>query len=354
LNPPCADAGARRYLQALETFGRRIGRPGGPDCLTCGARLARKILFGLILPARDDATRCVAIGLSEPCATGLRDRAAAQQAVLRALRRIAWPDLRPIAAPSGRAGRAVSSDIVAAAIACGLPVFPCRADKRPACPHGFQDAAPVGDARAIRALWRCFPGSLIGVPTGRASRLLVLDVDPAGQSWFFEGVKQGWFPATRVHRTRRGGYHVIFRHPARPALGNSAGKLMAGIDTRGSGGYVIWPPSPGYTVIDESEPAPLPRWIVNRLTRQLQGPSPRPRRGGDSEEAVDGLIRFVRESREGERNNRLFWAACRAAEAGDRGLGRALIAAACDCGLSDMEAQRTVASAWLHIGGQPA
>jgi hypothetical protein len=199
---------------------------------------------------------------------------------------------------------------------------------------------------------------LIGVPTGRASGLFVHDVDPAGQSWFYEGVKQGWFPVTRVHRTRRGGYHVIFRHPVRPKLGNSAGRLMAGVDTRGSGGYVIWPPSPGYSLIDNSEPAPLPRWIINRPTRPQQGPPPRPypptRGGRGGGEADDGLIRFVRESREGERNNRLFWAACRAAEAGDRSLGRALIAAACDCGLSEMEAQRTVASASLHIGGEHA
>jgi len=249
----------------------------------------------------------------------------------------------------------MNSAIVVAAIACGLPVFPCRADKRPACPHGFQDAAPAGDARAIRALWRCFPGPLIGVPTGRASGLFVLDIDPAGQRWFYEGAKQGWFPATRVHRTRRGGYHVIFRNPARLELGNTVGKLMAGVDTRGNGGYVIWPPSPGYTVIDDSKAAPVPRWIINRLTRPQQSPSPRPsprpREEGGDETAVDGLIRFVRASREGERNNRLFWAACRAAEAGDRGLGRALIAAARGSGLSEIEAERTVASAWLNVGG---
>ena len=71
-----------------------------------------------------------------------------------------------------------AAPIVTAAIAVGLPVFPCRVDKRPACPHGFKDAAI--SAQAIRELWQRWPGPLIGVPTGVPSGLFVLDVDPEG------------------------------------------------------------------------------------------------------------------------------------------------------------------------------
>jgi hypothetical protein len=65
----------------------------------------------------------------------------------------------------------------------GLPVFPCRADKRPTCPDRFKGA--VRDPDAIRALWRRHPGELVGVPTGAASGINACDVDPRhdGDRW---------------------------------------------------------------------------------------------------------------------------------------------------------------------------
>lgn len=252
----------------------------------------------------------------------------------------------------------MNAAIVSAALAAGLPVFPCRADKAPATPHGFKDAAPAGDAAAIAALWRRYPGPLIGVPTGAASGLFIVDIDPAGRDWFYDAVRHAWFPATRVHRTRRGGYHLIYRQPGKPALGNSAGKLFRGVDTRGTGGYVIWPPSPGYTIENDDEIAQLPRWISNRLRRpntggaggngtarsQRSGGATRP--AGAPGNRADALVRFVAGSRPGERNARLFWAACRAVELGyDPQLAARLLAAALGCGLDEAEARRTLAGA---------
>ena len=246
--------------------------------------------------------------------------------------------------------------IVSAAISIGLPVFPCRINKRPACPHGFKDAAL--SASAIRDLWRRCPGPLIGVPTGQASDLFVLDVDPDGIDWLEMVCRDRRLPATRVHGTRRGGFHLLFRAPESP-LANSAGRLARGVDTRGDGGYVIWPPSAGYSVIEETPPAALPRWVERRLRQpRATDPaqtSPRARIGRDREvrrpgARSDGLLRFVAASRQGERNLRLFWAACRAAEMGDQALGRRLVAAARQAGLSEIEAWRTVASAFRTIG----
>jgi hypothetical protein len=41
-----------------------------------------------------------------------------------------------------------------------LPCFPCRIDKRPMTPRGFKDATT--DIKLIEALWRQYPGSLVG------------------------------------------------------------------------------------------------------------------------------------------------------------------------------------------------
>jgi hypothetical protein len=244
------------------------------------------------------------------------------------------------------------TDIAELAIGVGLPVFPCRDDKRPACPHGFKDAVIVGEL--VRELWRHFPGPLIGVPTGKASGLFVLDIDPEGIDWLDMVCRSGRLTATRMHRTRRGGFHLIYWLPKEP-LSNSAGKLVRGVDTRGEGGYVIWPPSEGYVVVEHSPIAVIPRWLERRLRapRQVK-PAPATAavfaRGGRGRSCSEALERFVAQSREGERNQRLFWAACRAAESGDRQLGCRLIAAARACGLGEIEAHRTVKSAFKKTG----
>src|SRR5579872_2615637 len=63
---------------------------------------------------------------------------------------------------------------------CGWPVFPCQwqqgpARKRPLTPNGFHDA--VTDSERINIWWQTWPDALIGVPTGRGSQLVILDVD---------------------------------------------------------------------------------------------------------------------------------------------------------------------------------
>jgi hypothetical protein len=47
----------------------------------------------------------------------------------------------------------------------GYSVFPCRADKSPACPHGFRDASR--DPAAILQLWHHWPD----IEAERAARM---------------------------------------------------------------------------------------------------------------------------------------------------------------------------------------
>lgn len=115
-----------------------------------------------------------------------------------------------------------------AAAALGYPCFPCFPDKRPACPRGFKDAA-LREA-GLATLWTRHPGELIGVPTGSVSGVAVLDVDrdKGGGEWW--AANKTRLPSTRLHRTRSGGLHCVFRH--RPGLRCSASQIAPGVDVR--------------------------------------------------------------------------------------------------------------------------
>jgi hypothetical protein len=232
----------------------------------------------------------------------------------------------------------------------GYPCFPCSADKRPATPHGFKDATL--DPDAAKALWSRHPGPLVGVPTGAASGLDVLDVDgrTGGGHWF--ATHRGELPVTRVHRTRSGGLHIFFRHHA--GVRCSAGQIAPGIDVRADGGYVIWWPAAGCPVLDADEPAQWPAWLLQ--SKPQGGPLPG-RTVVPNDHSLAGLVRTVALAPEGERNRITFWAACRAGEMVASGLlpserAAAIIAeAAARAGLPAAEARRTAISGIRKTGG---
>jgi Bifunctional DNA primase/polymerase, N-terminal len=160
---------------------------------------------------------------------------------------------------------------LAAAVALGLPAFPCRPDKSPACPHGWCNA--TADPAALGELWRRCPGPLVGVATGAVSGLDVLDIDdarhPEAADW--RAQHHDRLPPTRAHRTRSGGSHLLFRHA--DALRCSASRIAPGIDVRADGGYIVWWPATAEPVLSDVPPAPWPQWLLDALT-----PPPAPRR----------------------------------------------------------------------------
>jgi hypothetical protein len=78
--------------------------------------------------------------------------------------------------------------------------------------------------------------------------------------------------AAPTTRTPSGGQHLFFSADG-TGLGNTVGRLGAGIDTRGEGGYVLLPPSvlaDGTTYTwqispREHNPAPLPQALIGLL-----------------------------------------------------------------------------------------
>lgn len=143
----------------------------------------------------------------------------------------------------------------------GIPCFPCLENKRPACANGFK--AATSNTTALCEMWRQYPGSLIGVPTGSLTGFDVLDVDPrnGGNEWW--GQVHQSIPPTQTHRTRSGGLHVLFKH--REGIRISASKIAPGIDVRGDKGYIIWWPAAGFEVFHHGVLAEWPEWIVHKI-----------------------------------------------------------------------------------------
>jgi hypothetical protein len=239
--------------------------------------------------------------------------------------------------------------------AFGYCVFPCRDDKRPACPHGFKDATK--NAEAIEELWRRFSGPLIGVATGTMSGFAVLDIDrkhPEAVEWWIQ--RRERLMPTRVHRTRSGGLHLLYRHSE--GLTCSASKIAVGIDVRADGGYIVWWPAAGMPVLASAAQAPWPDWLLPSTPQpRLSEYRERPASGSELLHRVQGVVAAVAMAGEGQRNTLLYWGACRIrdmiAECElDRSAGQhavsALHEAARRAGLRDQEISRTLASAVRH------
>jgi hypothetical protein len=144
----------------------------------------------------------------------------------------------------------------------GIPVFPCSHNKKPLTEHGFQDAA-TGTER-IAQWWDSWPHALVGVPTGRASKLLVIDIDPEGAAWYAENADR--LGCGRVHKTARG-HHLLYRMPE-DEIRNSASQIARGVDVRGEGGYIIWWPAEGHEAVGDLLELPEPpAWVIEELRK---------------------------------------------------------------------------------------
>lgn len=140
----------------------------------------------------------------------------------------------------------------------GLPVFPCwnmpgsDRHKAPLTLSGFHSATT--DEAIIMGWARKYPEALIGVPTGTASGLAVLDLDKKNGKDGYAAVPDWETLSPAIVRTGSGGAHLYFQ--AEGQVRCSTGK--DGVDVRGEGGYVIVPPSEGYTWHREADLSRLP------------------------------------------------------------------------------------------------
>lgn len=140
-------------------------------------------------------------------------------------------------------------------VALRIPVFPCSpkdksplvgADKdengRPiAGTGGFYRATT--DADQIRAWWTKSPHAMIGMATGPASGVDILDLDVKNGKDGLAKVPNWRDLSPIISRTPSGGAHLWFKSDG--TIPSTADKIDPGVDTRGTGGYAIIPPSRG-------------------------------------------------------------------------------------------------------------
>ena len=120
-----------------------------------------------------------------------------------------------------------------------------RPGKHPSTPHGVKDATT--DRGQIKSWWAASPDANIGIATGSASRILVLDIDPRnnGEETLARLTTElGPLPDTITAITGGGGRHLIFKHPSFPVRKDTTGKLLGpGVDVLSDGCIMVAPPS---------------------------------------------------------------------------------------------------------------
>jgi len=161
----------------------------------------------------------------------------------------------------------------------GFAIFPLKArDKIPVTKHGFKDAST--DPKQVTAWWEGWPEQNIGIATGEASGIWVLDVDGEDGEASLKRLTDthGALPCTVEVITGRG-RHLYFRWVDGVAC--TAKRLGDGLDTRGNNGYVVAPPSIhpsgrayAWSVDCADEFADAPDWLVKLVRgepRKLNG-----------------------------------------------------------------------------------
>lgn len=243
-----------------------------------------------------------------------------------------------------------------------------------ACDHLICHGCYAGttDVDRLNAMWEHLPHSIIGIRTGLASGLFVLDFDlhtedKNGKNGFASLREQGILRRSVAAETGGGGRHLYYKHPGDLAIpNNNRGRLAPGVDIKGEGGYVVAAPSAKkgklpYLWVPGLEPwnqslASLDTETLLKITKSDSKPvSFSPDKILVSNEskvlwAWESALTLLETTTTGSRNEALYRAACRGGEVIATGqvsseeVIAALEAAGADLGLTPGEIRQTIRS----------
>ena len=202
----------------------------------------------------------------------------------------------------------------------GFAVFPLQPRQKTPYPgsRGCLDATV--DTEQVSWWWRSRPASNIGIATGAASHLLVVDLDgiEATEAWNKLTPGRENSETITVHTLRPGGLHRWYSTEL--DIPNTTGKVASKIDTRGHHGYVLAPPSIGpdgsaYRWGTGDLIADLPEWLREMIAPPPPSPRPRRQRRLADGEVTDagsrrwiGVLDELEATKPGRRHAVLYWA----------------------------------------------
>jgi replicative DNA helicase len=193
----------------------------------------------------------------------------------------------------------------------GLRVIPIAPGRKHPPVNEWQKVATT-DLTIITSWWTgLYRGHGVGIVTGEASGVWVLDIDVADGKQGAASLAEledayGPLPATVEAITGSGGRHLFFAWDhAHPIRNEQAGKIGDGIDVRGEGGQVVAAPTvhpttrrayafrPGHA-FGEIAVAPAPGWLYAMREREPDpAPAPpRPPRPTSNDEADSAAAAF--------------------------------------------------------------
>ena len=152
--------------------------------------------------------------------------------------------------------------------AMGMYLFPCRG-KRPLVKSWLSES--TRDLPTIRRWAKQYPGCWWATDCGKTGVVVVDDdrgKNPAAiDSMFSLELEHGPLPDTFSVATPNAGFHYYLKGEGRNSASSRLGK---GIDTRGVGGYVMAPCSPGYRVVNRAGIADAPAWLIERIGKPAE------------------------------------------------------------------------------------
>jgi hypothetical protein len=166
----------------------------------------------------------------------------------------------------------LTADIInkALEVAENYPVFPCNSKKQPLCK--WREAA-TQDPNKIEMMFSNPNAKLIGMPTGLASGISVIDIDvnngKQGKKWLEDNRDK--LGNTLYAQTQSGGWHFYYNH--KDGLANAAGLGNGAVDIRGEGGYVITSPSDGYKFLNDEDLIDFPDFLLGSSLPEVATPN---------------------------------------------------------------------------------
>jgi hypothetical protein len=146
--------------------------------------------------------------------------------------------------------------------------------KHPVTTNGVHGATDDDDT-LIEYFTGGYAKANIGIATGEASNVIVLDVDDIGSLQQLEN-DHGKLPPTWTAQTPKGGEHRYFRFDDRHQRVKNSVKFAGALDVRTTGGYVIAPPSIGANGNEyrwlisptDCELANVPDWLLSLMPKR--------------------------------------------------------------------------------------